>query len=1006
MPVMTAGGRTAAAAATAAGTAAGNAAAGCSADHLRIENRKLRLLSVSLDAELRRLQARCRRAEEEAADAKQRGGSGDGGDGSALRPTTEQPRRTPDNAPPPPPPAAAAAAPAGCSPLASPAPIVEAAVPSSSATAVVPAAMAGGACAAALVKAASLAPRRATRYVRLLGRRRDDCVGAAAAATDASSTTTASSAPAAAPTPLPLPPSPVHGAQAQQADEVGASARAADAAIADPPARRRSSSGSGGGGGGGGVLPAGALEHCLLAQAAYAADTAAELHAAVEEAAAEATAPSAAGPAEHTRAAAQRAARLRSLLQAASACTGRRYRVLRSSAVVSGSGAALGALWAAAAAAAAASSAGAAAGDTGLRAVVRGAAAAAPEFAAKTTPAWVVLRAGGGGDDDDGDDGSGGDVVVSIAGTQNKYDVFRDAMCVAVPAALPQAWVAERRRGDGDGGGRRVEETAACHEGFLKAAHEVFADVVGVVEAVRARAGRGGRPVAVSFCGHSMGGAVAVLLGAFFARLAPAGVEVSGVYTYGAPKVFTRGGDGFLRGVPVRAFVTDMDVVPRGVAGSSIAKTAARLLARLGLDRLRFVTPAAALCLPAYRFAGDELYVLGEAAADVAVHAGAAAAEAHLDFSLSLLRPRALAAHRAQEYLRRLHAAAAAAPLELAAAPFGEEEEGRRPLSEAAVVASELAFLEACGDAGAAAGVADALARAEKKACIPLVRGLLLVACGGGGGGGRPLLSLCAASADAAAAEARAAARRACDEAAAARQRAAREAAEAESEERLYGGHGADGEDGGGGGASAAPSLAYLNAVFRIAQGEGVRVGAAGDGEWRGLLRVYAVAKAASPGSVRACLDAHPTRHLNLLFKLLEGGGGGGGRDGGAEEEDATAARHPHVVTLWSVCFASCGHALRTFYAAAAERGSARRVRSRAAVVVQRFALRRLSVRALPAGGGGVSALPPCCERLLLRRPHAAVADGAARVLQRAARGGAGRAEVAAAAAAAASGAP
>ena len=131
----------------------------------------------------------------------------------------------------------------------------------------------------------------------------------------------------------------------------------------------------------------------------------------------------------------------------------------------------------------------------------------------------------------------GRDVMVAIRGTADNGDTLRDLDCLPIAA---------------DGG--------KAHAGFEKSARDLLPKVREAIDAARRETDE---PVRVALTGHSLGGAVATTLAPKLDAME--GVEVSEVYTYGAPMAHDRAAarrydERF--GDRTYAFVNDNDGVP------------------------------------------------------------------------------------------------------------------------------------------------------------------------------------------------------------------------------------------------------------------------------------------------------------------------------------------------------------------------------------------------------------------------------------------------------------
>eukprot|EP01065_Artemidia_motanka_P047501 TRINITY_DN7460_c0_g3_i1.p1 TRINITY_DN7460_c0_g3~~TRINITY_DN7460_c0_g3_i1.p1 ORF type:complete len:1392 (+),score=504.92 TRINITY_DN7460_c0_g3_i1:445-4176(+) len=244
------------------------------------------------------------------------------------------------------------------------------------------------------------------------------------------------------------------------------------------------------------------------------------------------------------------------------------------------------------------------------------------------------------------------EVVVCVAGTQNTDDVFRDCMFIPVPFEVPFLE-------DGDDtilGQENAWQDVLVHKGFLDGATKLFHLIVPELLRLRQEFGN----LRLHFTGHSLGGATAVLLACFFAVTAPEGLEVTSVYTYGAPNIFHvekweqmgKPTPPMLQGVDVQQFVNGRDIVPRALGSEAIMRVA-KLAIRMGMRALSFVTPENAECLPAYRFVGPNLHHM-DPSEPMTTHTQRDDQVRILSLKVSDMRPQAGLDHKQGNYIRRL----------------------------------------------------------------------------------------------------------------------------------------------------------------------------------------------------------------------------------------------------------------------------------------------------------------------------------------------------------------
>ncbi len=135
--------------------------------------------------------------------------------------------------------------------------------------------------------------------------------------------------------------------------------------------------------------------------------------------------------------------------------------------------------------------------------------------------------------------------VVALAGTEDVKDILKDA----------QIWVQEGRVDPLCG------KKIGVHNGFYRALRRIRKDPA-LFRRLEQLQGQGR---SIYFTGHSLGGALAVIL-AYFTVLDHPGIQVSGVYTYGQPytgaRSFQTCYDARLKAVTFR-YVNNDDTVPR-----------------------------------------------------------------------------------------------------------------------------------------------------------------------------------------------------------------------------------------------------------------------------------------------------------------------------------------------------------------------------------------------------------------------------------------------------------
>ena len=464
----------------------------------------------------------------------------------------------------------------------------------------------------------------------------------------------------------------------------------------------------------------------------------------------------------------------------------------------------------------------------------------------QTTPGWLILAQNGGLKERC-------QVTICIAGTQNTYDMFRDAQYT--PTRLHPPFL-----------NNPIRTTMRCHEGFHNGASVLLKETLPVLERYRTEVGK---PLEISLCGHSMGGACAVLLGVFLSYKKDLCGKLSGVYSYGAPKVFHVESDvdkSILQRISVNSYVTTHDIIPRGL-GSVTTKRMVSVLCRLGLEKVRFVSAASTPFLEKYHFVGSSLVEFGEKTDDkseaVVHHTDDSAIARTLQFSLGFLRPRSLEAHRMQCYLQRLQSFAAskqpvpnkAFPLDITNYPFGGKE---RPLTDDEIMKTELRYLQDGGTLNSTDrhSLERVLSLTSEEAGFAKI--ILLGKVIAGDEEKYPMMMLCRGAADdVLVAQKRDARlryellmRRSTGHAT-----SAEASTQAQEDARLYG-------------VEESVPLAHLNAVMRIAEPD-VMAEPPRSRHWRGLRQIYSVAKSECPVSVTASFAAYPTTYLNKLFWLI-----------------------------------------------------------------------------------------------------------------------------------------
>eukprot|EP00756_Hemistasia_phaeocysticola_P038989 Hpha_TRINITY_DN16792_c3_g3::TRINITY_DN16792_c3_g3_i1::g.77326::m.77326 len=252
-------------------------------------------------------------------------------------------------------------------------------------------------------------------------------------------------------------------------------------------------------------------------------------------------------------------------------------------------------------------------------------------------PGWLVAK--------DKDDPTS--VYVSVAGTQNLNDCFRDCNFVPIPFTMPAGAEGEEHSVPEEWSNVRV------HAGFFDGAERIWNALLPALRAVRS-----GDVTRVHFTGHSLGGATAILLACFLAVAGrEEGLELASLHTFGAPNLFVLEewpqDIAFLpTSVVQHQYVNGRDVVPRAL-GSPVIQKIARLGIRLGFKALACVDQENAAALPLYRFVGPLLHHIDKEGdvLDFDTREGQAGL---LALSATDLRPQAGIDHKMGNYIGKL----------------------------------------------------------------------------------------------------------------------------------------------------------------------------------------------------------------------------------------------------------------------------------------------------------------------------------------------------------------
>ena len=276
-------------------------------------------------------------------------------------------------------------------------------------------------------------------------------------------------------------------------------------------------------------------------------------------------------------------------------------------------------------------------------------------------PGWLMI--------DDQTEGAarGGDasVTISIAGTQNLNDCFRDCMFIPVQMEIPPYAILEDRVDNRKPTVPPDFEGLKAHMGFLDGATRIFQQILPELIKKRTELQEKDKAATVNLTltGHSLGGATALILGSFLNSANIAHIKVKHIYTFGAPNVFNikdwdpnnknKGKTTVLRSVSVHQYVNEKDLVPRSLGSSAIRKVA-KVGIKLGFKALKCVTSENAESLPFYRFTSDVLHHITKKAEKVNPLRSVKDQMSVLGLSLMGFRPQAAQDHKMSEYIANL----------------------------------------------------------------------------------------------------------------------------------------------------------------------------------------------------------------------------------------------------------------------------------------------------------------------------------------------------------------
>ena len=493
----------------------------------------------------------------------------------------------------------------------------------------------------------------------------------------------------------------------------------------------------------------------------------------------------------------------------------------------------------------------------------------------KLPPGWVLAV----------NDSNKRQLSICVAGTQNINDVYRDTMCKPVPITIPKT-------------GGIICPGIKCHQGFHDGAIQLFNKIHPfIVKYASLIEASPSKPLELLFTGHSLGGAVVVLLSVFYSYLSFSGIKVSCLYTFGAPKVFVSEGY-HPADVPelgkfiTQQFVTDYDIVPRGLGSSKIARLTS-IANRLGLSCAKFLTEDVVKHLIHYRPTTAVTYLLpsveivtkkNKIIKKISIKAikGKELMDA-LSFNISYLKPRGFSTHRIQVYLERLQAAASNTkmkyPIRLGEYPFGVKE---RVLTESETVHAEMSFL-----------------KDTQRSAYEEVQ--------------RILKNISDPNIDPEAAEI--IAWKEYDKLMSLKQQTSEPLQLYQTMKPLL-------------------NLKSLDLVFKIAKNEVME----SPQNWKGIQLLHTVTILSFPESISVDYDLYKVDRLNNLFKTIEHQ-----QLSPSSSLQNVVKKYPHTLLLWAVSFFQCRTGVKVFLPTAAVAVVENKFKSTAAVIVQRHARVKLS---------------------------------------------------------------
>ena len=273
-------------------------------------------------------------------------------------------------------------------------------------------------------------------------------------------------------------------------------------------------------------------------------------------------------------------------------------------------------------------------------------------------PGWVLAR-------------SEGNLYISIAGSQNADDCFRDGIFVPRDLEIPLPSGSIRRKYAEIVKGKKVK----VHSGFLEAAMRLFEQIRHKVqeelssypscsdtEESGASSPKAKR-LKLHFTGHSIGGGLALILSVFFAAWKGTQFAVGGVTLFGAPNVFFCESDAGLNDLvrlvaasSPHGYVNNRDIVPRALGCTHIAKLAKPLI-KCGVSSLSQISANHSSCLQRYRSAISSLYWINSEGLVSHIAEDSPEYEPLLQVGVADCRPEVADQHHITVYVARILAA-------------------------------------------------------------------------------------------------------------------------------------------------------------------------------------------------------------------------------------------------------------------------------------------------------------------------------------------------------------